>query len=362
MFKPFGHFAKDRARFILRTYAMMGYNVIVPGADDFVFGAYFLKQEMAKSPVDLVCANLSDAAGFLPFVRLQRGSSRILVTGVIDPEFAAKRGNIGSPDAFSDPVAALRKVLETVSFDFSIVVVHAAKLRIEEIIAQIADRVDVVIAGSQPGGMDKPWPVSKALLVRNNVHGKVVCALDFPARKLQHRNLLKSSVEPNSEIAEMIKTQLNQEWVLRREQKVVEQARRRKAAPASNFYLGHDWCQRCHIKVHEVWQETPHARAIETLRSRRRETDPDCFPCHVSGMSKKNKGARPEFGGGFVNLQLTPHLADVQCEACHGPGGFHSREPQKFKMVQGNESGCRGCHTVETDPDFIFRSPHPLAK
>jgi len=370
MFKPSGHFAKDRARFILRTYAMMGYNVIVPGADDFVFSAAFLKQELARSPIDLVCANLSPAlsraAGALPYVRLQRGSSRILVTGVIDPEVVGKGRFVGHPDALKEPVTALRKVLEKVSYDFSIVVVHAGTQRLEEIITQIAKQVDVVIAGTQPGVMDKPGIVSKAVLVRNNFHGKVVCALDFPDQKLQQKlqivKLPKKSVSPDNEIAEMLKAQLDREWLLRREQKIVEQGRLRQATPASNYYLGQDWCQRCHIKVYKAWQETPHANAIETLRTRRRETDPDCFPCHVTGMSKKSKGVRPEFGGGFVSLQLTPHLADVQCEACHGPGGFHSRDPQKFKMVPGDEFGCRGCHTVETDPDFIFKSPHPSVR
>jgi len=362
IFKNAGFFKRERAGFILRTYALMGYDVIVPGPDDFVYGADFLKQKMDSSPINLVCANLSlSVKGVpvcLPYVRLQRGSARILITGIIDPEFTDKGPLAAHLDSLSEPVSALRKVLNLVAHDLAIVVVHATKPRMQEIISPLDGKVDVVISGTLPGTMAKLGHIGTALLVGNNLHGKTVAALDLPAQKLQVKTLAVKKVLADPKITELIRVQLRWEWEKRREQKIIEQSQSRKVVPGSNFYLGQDWCQRCHAKVHKAWQGTAHARAIDILRQRKRATDPDCFPCHVTGMPLQGKPAPAKVGGGFVSLQRTPYLVNVQCEACHGPGGHHCGNPKKFKMKLGDESGCRGCHTADTDPDFHFQNPH----
>jgi hypothetical protein len=57
-------------------------------------------------------------------------------------------------------------------------------------------------------------------------------------------------------------------------------------------------------------------------------------PCHVTGRGQP---------GGFVDPEATPHLVDVQCEVCHGPGGGHpSGEAPGLEAMQAT---CAGCHS-----------------
>ena len=44
------------------------------------------------------------------------------------------------------------------------------------------------------------------------------------------------------------------------------------------------------------------------------EHDSRCLPCHTTGYGQP---------GGFVSVGETPHMKDIQCEACHGPAGLH---------------------------------------
>lgn len=43
--------------------------------------------------------------------------------------------------------------------------------------------------------------------------------------------------------------------------------------------------------------------------------EPKCLKCHVTGYGKP---------GGFISLEQTPGMANVQCEMCHGPGSIYA--------------------------------------
>lgn len=98
-------------------------------------------------------------------------------------------------------------------------------------------------------------------------------------------------------------------------------AREKAALPTgvAVTFTGADACQSCHAPIFEKWQGTRHAHAFEVLTSQNRQFDRDCTPCHTTGFFKQ---------GGFVNATATPHLADVQCEACHGNGTAHAKDPE----------------------------------
>jgi hypothetical protein len=61
--------------------------------------------------------------------------------------------------------------------------------------------------------------------------------------------------------------------------------------------------------------------------------------------------------GGFIDAELTPWLAGVQCRECHGPGEAHRAAPAKMNIiaVPGIET-CRHCHTAGQDPGFDYRT------
>jgi predicted CXXCH cytochrome family protein len=126
-------------------------------------------------------------------------------------------------------------------------------------------------------------------------------------------------------------------------------------AEQSATYVGAKKCGPCHALINKSWQNTRHAKAIESLKKSGQETLPACVKCHVTGSEKD---------GGFIDYELTPEMAGVQCEACHGAGSLHASGPKAQNIVK--EAGaalCRQCHTQSQDPGFDYavkaKSVHP---
>jgi predicted CXXCH cytochrome family protein len=114
----------------------------------------------------------------------------------------------------------------------------------------------------------------------------------------------------------------------------------------SATYVGGIKCAPCHSAIKDSWQNTRHAKAMEGLKKSKQENLPACVKCHVTGYEKD---------GGFVDYELTPEMAGVQCEACHGPGSEHSASPAKKNIVKKPDTAlCRQCHTVKQDPGFDY--------
>jgi predicted CXXCH cytochrome family protein len=115
----------------------------------------------------------------------------------------------------------------------------------------------------------------------------------------------------------------------------------------SAAYVGSKKCAACHSSIDKTWQETRHAKAIESLKKSHQENLPNCVKCHVTGYERD---------GGFIDNELTPEMAGVQCEVCHGPGGAHVKSPMGNKMVkESGEELCRQCHTKGQDPGFNYK-------
>jgi hypothetical protein len=108
-------------------------------------------------------------------------------------------------------------------------------------------------------------------------------------------------------------------------------------------------CGSCHQAALKLWQTTRHAHALDSLKKVKRDHDPTCVGCHVTGF------LRP---GGTTDLAVaTGRLRDVGCEACHGPGVDHLTAADKRGSItrQVGESVCRGCHTADqTNGDFSY--------
>ena len=112
-------------------------------------------------------------------------------------------------------------------------------------------------------------------------------------------------------------------------------------APATATYLGAGKCKMCHSKQHATWMKMKHATAIDALTAEDRKK-PECVKCHVTGMGET---------GGFVSMEATPEMANVQCEACHGAGSLHMKAPmaEKKNAIKGKGRDCRDCHSPHVD-------------
>lgn len=102
-------------------------------------------------------------------------------------------------------------------------------------------------------------------------------------------------------------------------------------------FLGNAACAACHTEETEGWYLTHHSVAWRTLVKDGHHTDAACTGCHVTGA-----GEPTGWTAG------TPHLADVGCEACHGPGGPHDGTRTDAA------STCTACHDPEHSIAFSY--------
>jgi hypothetical protein len=112
-------------------------------------------------------------------------------------------------------------------------------------------------------------------------------------------------------------------------------------------YVGWKACAECHEDAAAGWKKTRHAQAFEHLKNEGKEDVPGCVGCHAVHFDEE---------GGFIDLDLTPELAGVQCESCHGPGKKHveKRAEGDNIVARPDRACCRRCHTPGQDANFDY--------
>ena len=156
--------------------------------------------------------------------------------------------------------------------------------------------------------------------------------------------------------------------------------------PAGREYVGAKKCKACHLKQYKSWEQTKMATSFENLKPGMKEEakkkagldpgkdytqDTNCVRCHTTGYGK----------GGYVSMDKTPNLANVQCESCHGPGGDYRvimKKNKEFELADvrqagliipsEDERGCLECHGSDSpfnekiDPQYRFDFKERLKK
>lgn len=116
-------------------------------------------------------------------------------------------------------------------------------------------------------------------------------------------------------------------------------------------FAGAKSCKLCHAKAYDVWKESKHQRAFETLETQSKHQIPECVGCHVLGFAEK---------GGFISKDKTPDFKGVQCENCHGARKEHMLDPSKKPPHSLDpKTVCQNCHHSPHSPDFRFDSYWP---
>ena len=152
--------------------------------------------------------------------------------------------------------------------------------------------------------------------------------------------------------------------------------------PSGASYVGAAKCGECHTKAHEIWKNTPHAHALESLdptfkrkgferlHGVDKSFDPECIACHVTGwdpeeyLRYESGFLNSEFATEDAEKQLQGLLAGNQCENCHGPGNRHVEYIEagnkdaaitevKVTLLQVEQT-CNKCHDGDNSPKFDF--------
>lgn len=126
-----------------------------------------------------------------------------------------------------------------------------------------------------------------------------------------------------------------------------------EAMKSSDYrYVGNSKCRLCHRKFFIGRKQDKHDHAMDTLIASGDDKNPECLACHTTGYGIPT---------GFVSMEVTPRLSNVQCEGCHGPGNMHIKQI-KAKKLGGFLAGkdrperikrmCTSCHTKEWSKSY----------
>ncbi|MFH1217223.1 MAG: cytochrome c family protein [Pseudomonadota bacterium] len=108
--------------------------------------------------------------------------------------------------------------------------------------------------------------------------------------------------------------------------------------PEEPYYVGMGKCVECHPEHVETYSDWKYSKIFRILEMRGKEHDPQCLPCHTTGYDEP---------GGFVSVEKTPHMKNVQCEACHGPASLHVDAPtveEHLATLSIPINVCTKCH------------------
>ena len=339
---------------ILEAYRIMNVDAINVSEKELVVLGAKISELQSKSSIPFISANILDKDTkkpiFKPYVIIQKGEHKIAVTGVA--QVRRLRTLPGSKVTFEiiDPIEALKPVIKELKGKVDSVVLMAhLQFRTLKFLAEEMEGIDLIVGGD---GYTTTWNDLR-------LGDKVVCYGGRQGMKLmliKTRLRRQSIAEAAQKIFQLKKTMPEDEEI----KELVEQAKGRisKSRETVDYVkkalmgqVNHDFasyssCRSCHREEYNKWRSTRHYLAANPLIKDQKLNDHSCLPCHTTGYRER----------GFVDIRVTPNMIHVQCEACHGAGGPHSKNPKEVKPVEDKpKTTCIICHDKANSPNFDYQ-------
>jgi hypothetical protein len=353
-----------RTRALIRGMGHLGYEAAGVGERELALGAEHFLGLTGDAPFPFISANLVIEGSRQPWLSdhliREPAGFPILVTSVTG-EFDVPRVELedGRAVVVADPAESVARVLDAHGTEDTFVVVLSA-LPLEEarVLARRVSDIDLIVGARGLRHTIDPIREGRTQILycgdEGKYFGRVLVFDDAQASgRFEVRGTLvalddRVPREPDME-AYVVESQAEASEAERLQRSIDDV--HRTEADRSNVavgYLGSGSCTACHADIVAEWSQTAHAHAWQTLRRAEKvqlgSVRNSCIPCHVTGYGEP---------GGFVDEETTPHLVDVGCESCHGPGAAHVAQPE-LEYGAVTLANCTTCHTPEMDPDFNY--------
>jgi len=166
---------KERTRINLKAMALMQYDAVNIGDDEFNFGANFLEQEISNSKLTFLSSNL-EFKKTLPFIIKELDGVKVGIIGLTNQRARQKAGEVN----FSEPQAALKKVIDELKSKKIDITIVLSNLSEEENIslAKEVKGIDVLICGYKAKEAD-PLNVGPTLIVYPSWQGRKLGVLSL---------------------------------------------------------------------------------------------------------------------------------------------------------------------------------------
>ncbi|HET6323743.1 MAG TPA: multiheme c-type cytochrome [Planctomycetaceae bacterium] len=305
---------------------------------------------------------------------------------------AALFGDAGDPQIkVNDPAKALPAAiaeLKKQNAEVLVLLSHAEKAESVELAKKFPEFQIVATARGPEDGEDTAEQIGKTLLVVVGQKGKHVAIVGYypdESKRPFRYELVDLDKERFKDTPKMLDRMREYQHMLEANYDAVLKDFAKPPHPNGDQFAGVDSCKDCHTKAYEVWKDSKHAHAYQTLITGREGTknpiprnhDPECIACHTTGWDPQ--GVFP-YVSGFYSAEKTPKLKDQQCENCHGPAAKHvdlelawKRDPKAvkkadldaararatLKLGETTKTLCYRCHDLDNDPNFEFAKYWP---
>jgi len=337
-----------KAIYILKAFATLHYDAIGVQWNDLNYGVDLA----TKNQLPWVASNWigDDFAKSRSITRTINGNQiAIRFFSWLDPDSSPIRQMPGGKPVTYDDIGKLNKELSVAKSQQALTILTTT-LPLEIVQEQLPlDTVDILIARSAYEVFGEPKKVGNTLVLEPGSRGMRLGKLELnlannrSIKSWQHEIIsMPSSVPDAPRMAAWY-----EEYNAKVKEDYLKRVELRKQRESGNSpFAGEEQCKTCHAKEHKIWTESEHAIAFEDLEAVKKSFDPECIQCHVVGFNQ---------AGGFVDINLTPHLMNVQCENCHGAAKDHVQSAGKKPVTNKDwpkEQMCAQCHVQKHSPSF----------
>ncbi len=330
-----------KADLIAEAYKKIGIDALNVGELDLSFSVNYLLAKKKSLGLPFVSSNLVSGDGertlFSPYIIKEVNGIKVAIFGLL-PASVAHDGDIKILPPVDTAKAILKKLKGRA--DLVILLSNLGQQEDEKLVS-VVPGIDVIVGGRTRAHLQFPTKVGNTTILQTAGQGKHIGRLDLNLTEktfVNNLNAMDDKIPHDEEIGGMVK---------RYKDAVVNlhsnKPKSMQQEPSLKSYIGESACAVCHPRQSSFWKGTRHATAYETLVKKNSHMDLECIGCHTTGYGMT---------GGFTLGMMKPDLMNVQCEACHGPGGKHKGRGDIRKMTDA--SICTGCHDPERDPKFDF--------
>jgi hypothetical protein len=373
-----GSQADIKFRWSANAFNLLDYQAVAFGEDDLLLTEVALINAMLDKPGLYVSANV----GIWPdsdvkYKTVMVKNKKIGITAVLGDENAKNVDN---------DVVTISKAIPSLSLvaaqmrkekcDYQVLIAHASLEESRAIAKAVPEFTLVLTSGGfgEPAFQPEKIPGTPSLMVQAGAKGMyagLVGVFDDPKNPVKYQRIaLSSQFEDSPRVTELFGKYQDELKAVT----VNGLGKRPMTHQSTREFVGSEKCGECHTTAFEIWKNTPHAHATDSIvqppqRTMARHFDPECLACHVTGWNPLNFAP---YRTGYESLEKTPHMVANGCENCHGPGSKHVevelgdaqadtelvkklREEMKLPLDRASDK-CVVCHDLDNSPEFKFES------
>ncbi|PHS16286.1 MAG: hypothetical protein COA78_04075 [Blastopirellula sp.] len=342
---------KIKAGYIFSAIKMMAYDSVSVQWRDLAFGEGFTQ----SGNIPWVTSNWA-GNGFEKVQSIERGDTVISVFSWLDDDTAPEtEPNRLAATVAKSPIAFNQKLLQAKQRgEVTILTTTADISKVEQNIS--LSHVDILLLPSSNEKYEDPRFVNETLVLNYGTRGMRVGKLTIEIdggvilNTIQHEVFTLDNSVNDSPHFDSWYEQYNNEA---RNQYYARLEFNQAESSGVSKFVGASGCAGCHEKEHAIWSNSNHAAAFKVLQLVSKQFDPSCIGCHSVGFEKP---------GGFIDMSATEHLANVQCESCHGPARDHFSSggiQATSNSALSSQQICQQCHVGDHSPKFEFENYWP---